>query len=102
MRLSALQKDILTRAVLAREPRVSRTVFAAYYTKRNRALTKDEQNAITKSIERLVEKGLLVGYGRRTPQKWFIESVRLTPFGRRIARALFGTQTAFPFAKSTR
>lgn len=100
MRLSALQKDILKRAVLTKEVRVGRSVFAAFYDKPAKALTKDQQNALTASLERLIDKGMLVGFGRRTQEKWFIDVVRLTPEGRKTARKLFGTQTRFRFVGS--
>lgn len=96
MRLSLLQKDILSRAVLAHESRLSRGTFAAHYGKRERQLTKDEQNALTVSLERLIERGLLVGYGRKTQGKWYIDAVRLTSIGRKTARALFGKQETLP------
>ncbi|MDP2789656.1 MAG: hypothetical protein Q8O51_00850 [bacterium] len=56
-----------------------------------------QQNAITKSLERLVDRGYMVGFGRRTPKKWYIEGVRLTPVGRRVARNLLGKQQQIPF-----
>ncbi|MFA6512372.1 MAG: hypothetical protein WCV86_04595 [Patescibacteria group bacterium] len=102
MRLSGLQKDILKRAVLFREPQITRAQFAAYYEKPVKALSKDQQNALTTSLERLIDKGLLVGFGRRTQEKWFIESVRLTPQGRRIARPLFGTQGALSLTRRSK
>jgi hypothetical protein len=43
----------------------------------------DRVNIITKSLERLIDNGLLVGYGVRTPKKWFIKSVKLTTLGRK-------------------
>lgn len=51
---------------------------------------------ITKSLESLVDKGLMVGYGVRTREKWYIKEVRLLPDGRRIARKLLGEQQALP------
>lgn len=97
MRLSDLQRFILTDAADARSSRVPRKRFSFYYRGNPSAPNAiDQQNAITKSLERLIEKGLLVGYGRRTPEKWYIEDVRLTPKGRAVARTLFGTQTALP------
>ncbi|MFH1789980.1 MAG: hypothetical protein ABH832_02845 [bacterium] len=38
---------------------------------------------ITKSIERLIDRAMLVGYGMRTPKKWFIREVKITGFGKR-------------------
>ena len=56
----------------------------------------DAQNTITKTLENLVDKGCLVGYGVRTPQKWFIHEIRLTPEGRRMAKKLRGVQQILP------
>lgn len=53
---------------------------------------KDAVNAVTKSLENLIDKGLLVGYGLRTPKKWYLKETRLTSLGRRIARELQKTR----------
>lgn len=99
MRLSAMQKDILQRAVLASESRLSRHVFAAWYQKPASEMKKDEQNALSVSLDRLIAHGLLVGYGRKTQEKWYVDSVRLTPKGRAHAKALFGTQATLPLRR---
>jgi len=39
---------------------------------------------VTKSIERLIDRGYLVGYGVRTPKKWFIKEVRVTRDGIKV------------------
>ena len=57
----------------------------------------DRQGGITKSLERLIDKGLMIGYGRRTPKKWFIDEIRLTPAGTKTARRLLGEQQKLPF-----
>jgi len=57
----------------------------------------DQVNSLTKSLESLIDRSLLVGYGQRTPRKWFIQEVRLTPLGRRLARRLLGEQGVLPF-----
>ncbi len=56
-----------------------------------------QQDAVTKSLERLIDKGLLIGYGRRTPKKWFIDEVILTPKGRKETKKLLGKQQKLPF-----
>ncbi|MBI4092459.1 MAG: hypothetical protein HY420_00885 [Candidatus Kerfeldbacteria bacterium] len=58
------------------------------------------QDVVTKSLESLIDKGLMVGYGRRTPKKWFIDEIRLTPSGRKLARKFLGEQLALPLNKS--
>lgn len=42
-------------------------------------------DAVAQSIEGLIKKGLLIGYGAKTAKKNFIQEVRLTPLGQKIA-----------------
>ncbi len=81
MRLSSLQKFILKQCFIL-GGRVERKIFGVYFDKRK---IQHPQNVLTQSIESLIDKGLLRGYGKRTPQKWFIESVSLTPDGKKAA-----------------
>lgn len=92
MRLSALQKYILRECYQYPKPRVPRSPFTKFYT---RSIHPDA-DSITVSLERLIDRGFLIGYGRRTPKKWFIEEVKLTPLGRRTARATYGQQQHLP------
>ncbi len=97
MRLSPLQKYIL-RTCYSRSPKVSRLDFARFYESHKQKPKKDDiVNIITKSLESLIDKELMVGYGVRTPHKWYIKEVRLLPKGRRLARKLLGEQQALPF-----
>lgn len=103
MRFSALQRAILVTAYETRVVPVSRRVFRAFYAGRTKApKVKDQENDITRSIERLIDRGLLSGYGRRTPAKWYIEAVRLTPTGRNLARRLRGEQQRLPLPRRPR
>lgn len=101
MALSGLQRFILTEVYGSRSPRVLRRAFDAFYGKRSEKPA-EREGTVTRSLERLIDRGYLVGYGRRTPEKWFIEEVRLTALGRRAARKLLGEQQQIPFAKSKR
>ncbi len=92
MRLSALQRFILRECYQYAKPRIPRPPSEQFYSKRS-ATTTDN---ITVSLERLIDRGFLIGYGRRTPKKWFIEEVKLTPLGRRTARATHGQQQHLP------
>lgn len=97
MRLSPLQRFILLECLDGARRRVARTTFTSFYRKQSKPPSaKDQQNIVTKSLERLIDKGLLIGYGRRTPEKWFIEDVRLTPKGRKEATRLLGEQQRLP------
>lgn len=88
MALSALQKFCLT-AAYAAKGWCDRKKIHAFYRTHEREVGEGEQvKIITKSIERLIDRALMVGRGVRTPKKWYIEEVRLTAKGRRLARAL--------------
>lgn len=94
MRLSALQRYILRECYQSRQKLISRQPFAKHYPPKTPKTT--VINSITASLERLIDKGLMIGFGRRTPEKWFIDNVRLTPLGRRVARQTFGQQQKLP------
>lgn len=96
MRLSALQRYILRECYQSPKSRVERRPFARFYSRRTAVSTDN----ITVSLERLIERGLMIGFGRRTPAKWFIEEVKLTPLGRRVARATYGKQQQLPFTRT--
>lgn len=98
MRLSPLQKYILRQCYTSSNRVVVRDGFARFYdTQKQKPKKHDSVNIITKSLESLIDKGLMVGYGVRTPQKWYIKEVRLLPAGRKIARKLLGEQQVLPF-----
>ena len=103
MRLSGLQRFTLIECYNRRKSRLPRKAVHAYY----KSMPKQPgyvQDVVTKSLESLVDKGLLIGYGRRTPKMWFIDEIRVTPQGRRLARKLLGEQLALPLKskKSTK
>lgn len=104
MRLSALQRYILVTGYTARSNKISRRLIDAFYLKKlNGNQRAGFRDTITKSLERLIDRELLTGYGRRTPHKWFIEEVKLTRLGRRQARHLLGEQQRLPlFGKNSK
>ncbi|MFA5076322.1 MAG: hypothetical protein WC480_02800 [Patescibacteria group bacterium] len=102
MRLSVLQKYIL-RQCYFEQKKLNRDKLTAFYNnqtayvatavvKKVKPKREDQVNIITKSIERLIERGLLVGYGIRTTDKWFIREIKLTRVGLKVARGLLGSQ----------
>jgi len=100
MRLSNLQKNILRQVWGSKKPKVQRGSFLSFYKKEQKIPNKILQTKIiTKSLERLIEKGLLTGFGERTQYKWFIKEVKFTPQGKREAIKLLGVQTTLPFKK---
>ncbi len=99
MTLSPLQRFIMLSAYDARG-KLQRTRLTQFYSSQKaKPSSADQQRIITRSIERLIERGLLIGYGRRTPEKWFIDEVRITAAGKRLAKKSFGTQQSLPFKK---
>lgn len=97
-RISRLQKAIL-RTCYPLRGRVERRRFHAF-GKQEETMAKDVVDVVTKALERLIDRGLLVGHGVRTKKKWFVHAVRLTPEGRRVARRLTGTQQILPLRES--
>ncbi len=94
MQLSDLQRYILKQTFI-HGPRCDRSVFDAFYRK-NR---KDEHiKIITRSIERLIAKGELIAHGHKTAEKFFIQTVQLTPKGRRVASQVVRQQQRLPLA----
>lgn len=92
MRLSTLQRYIL-RQCLFEGKKLNRDRLVTFYNnQKNKPKKEDLVNIITKSIERLIGNGLLVGYGVRTAEKWFIREVRLTRKGAKTARESLGRQ----------
>ncbi len=91
MQLSDLQKYIL-KATYKNGPRTPRSIFNRFYDK----VSEEELHTIARSIERLVVKGHLVSFGRKTAQKWFTDSVTLTPIGKKRAIALYSEQARLP------
>ena len=97
MRFSKLQQFILLTTASERG-RTDRQRFLSFYTKVKKPPSQtDQQGIVTRSIERLISRGFLVGFGRRTPEKWFITHVRLTTAGRSAAKRLYGEQQRFRF-----
>ncbi|MFW0837923.1 MAG: hypothetical protein ACKKL5_02875 [Candidatus Komeilibacteria bacterium] len=100
MVLSNLQKYILRQVASASGKNVKRSIFDKFYDKQKKAPSKlARTKIITQSLERLIDRGLLVGSGKRTRYKWFITEVRLTPLGRKETQRLWGQQDELPFVK---
>lgn len=104
MPLSALQKFILSE-VYGAKGKMSVSKFLRFYrdqveTHNYASLGKSKRvKIVDKSVNRLISKGLLLGWGERTQYKWFIKEVQLTPLGRKSAKKLQGEQAKLPFKK---
>ena len=98
MKLSGLQRFILKNCYGSRS-KVLRVRFGKFYNGKKRPNKLERIKIISKSIDRLINKGLLIGSGEKTQHKWFIKEVQLTRLGRRVAKKLMGEQTVLPLKK---
>lgn len=86
MRLSKLQKYILTSFYLNKSNFKVKQDFYSFYPKETLAKNKKIiQDIIHKSLENLVSKDLLVAFGKKTAEKWYIDKVKITSRGRHLA-----------------
>lgn len=101
MRLSRLQRYIILQCYNRQGSRLNRAVLVRFYDNYSKK-PKVELLAkiITRSLERLIDNGLLVGYGVRTTCKWFIKEVKLTRVGEKLGKRLLGEQMKLPFRKN--
>jgi hypothetical protein len=100
MRLSNLQKFILLECLNSKTGKILRARLNKFYEKiEKKPKVEMMTKIITQSIERLIDKELLVGFGERTSHKWFIKEIKLTDFGRRQTKKLLGEQMSFNFKK---
>jgi len=96
MRLGPLQKYIL---IISRTKRIplSRNILLAYYKGRKDAPSLDDQiNAITKALEKMIARNLIIAEGVKTAEKFFIKTIKITAEGRRAAKSIIGDQQRLP------
>ena len=97
MRLSKLQKYILLQCFDKKYAKLDRSGLVKFYNSAKKKIKKEIQiNSITVSLDRLIKKGLLVGFGEITKEKTFIDKIRLTRLGRQTAKKLLGEQKSLP------
>lgn len=100
MPLSNLQKFILQKTWESNKTKISRDIFYSFYKNSKKVPSlKIQVNIVTKSIERLIERGILVGWATKTQHKLFITHIKLTPYGKKIAKKLLGQQAELPIFK---
>jgi len=98
MKLSVLQKYILRKVYVSGKARFSRQALLEYYRGCKIApANKMQVKIITQSLERLIDKGLIIGYGHKTQEKFFIQEIKLTAAGKRAAKQSLGKQDSLPF-----
>jgi hypothetical protein len=97
MNLSRLQKYVLRRGLDSRSFSISKKDLLDYYSKQKSKPKPDDQlGIITKSVERLIARGLVRGHGVKTAQKWFISKVALTREGIKLAKMVVSSQQKLP------
>ncbi len=95
--LSKLQKYVLRQGLESAGYKVSKKKLINFYNQQKAKPKKEDQiNIITKSVDRLINRGLVKGYGLKTVKKWFVWQVILTKNGLRKARELAGQQQKLP------
>ena len=97
MRLSKLQKYILLQCFDRKYSKLDRSGLVQFYNSYKKKPNREIMvNSITTSLERLIKKGLIVGFGELTKEKTFIEKIRLTREGIFVAKKLLGQQKKLP------
>ncbi len=96
MRLSKLQKHIILQGFDAKNKLDRKGLLNFYHAYKKKPDQEIMVNSITNSIERLIKKGLLVGFGEITKEKTYIQKIKLTPSGRKVAKKLLGEQKRLP------
>ena len=84
--LSNLQKFILEECLEQGGTLSRRLIDKKYEPSKSSAKAENFKKVITQSIERLIDRGFVVGYGIKTKEKLFITKIRLTALGRRAAK----------------
>ncbi|OGY42649.1 MAG: hypothetical protein A2Y82_03135 [Candidatus Buchananbacteria bacterium RBG_13_36_9] len=97
MRLSKLQKYILLQSFDTKNKLDRKVLLGFYHAYKKKPSREIMVNSITSSIERLIKKGLIVGFGELTKEKTYIDKIRLTPLGKKIAKKFLGEQKKLPF-----
>lgn len=85
--LSQLQQYIL-RQLLRKGSLHPRFLKQFYQSLSKKPSSEDQLTSIARSIDRLIERGYVVGWGKKTKEKWFVEKVKLTPQGLLYAKKI--------------
>lgn len=96
MRFSALQKYILVECYRSNAYRFDRSMLLDFYRLDSKVKETLRTKIITGSIESLIDKELMVGYGVRTPHKWYIRDIALTDKGKKFTKKMLDKQMTLP------
>lgn len=89
MRLSRLQKFILFKCHEARNATERKAAFYSHYPEKEWKENKNSiQIRVQNSIENMVKKNWAVAEGYKTMKKFYIERVKLTAKGKKLAKGL--------------
>ena len=88
MHLSDLQKFILRKAGENEDLVFLKKVFFSYYKDNAKIKKKNIQDTVHRSLENLTGKNLIIAYGRKTKEKWFIDKIKLSNQGKEMAKQL--------------
>jgi len=80
-KLSVLQKYILEELFDHGDKLHKKDLLKFYDDKEDKPSKEDQYNILTKSIDRLIDRGLVVGFGKRTEEKMFIKRMYLSESG---------------------
>jgi len=96
MKLSRLQKYILLQCINSDSGKINRDFLDKFYLNSRKRLKSSKTKIISQSLDRLINREFLIGYGVKTPHKWFIKQVKLTSRGSKTAKKLLGQQLRLP------
>lgn len=99
MKLSKLQNYILEQAFLDGGDYDRDKLLKFYENYKKPPIKEDQINIVTKSLERLINQGFLIGYGIKTNRKWFIKEIKITGQGRQLAKKFLSQQQVLPLKK---
>ncbi len=89
MRLSKLQKYIIMKCYGRKDLTISKVGLYDYYKGKEEEKNKlNMQVGVQKSIENLVEKDFAVAFGRKTAKKMYVDKIKLTAKGKKLAKEL--------------
>ncbi|MDD3284583.1 MAG: hypothetical protein PHZ07_03250 [Patescibacteria group bacterium] len=94
-KLSSLQKYILKISFNCKDRYINKNIFFKFYENKKN-IPKDIENIIIKSLNRLIDRDLIIAYCKKTKEKIFIEKVILTNHGKKLAKQLLGIQEHLP------
>ncbi|MAG28862.1 hypothetical protein CL632_01805 [bacterium] len=101
--ISQLQQFILEECVEQRGSCSRSVIDKNQRASKSKAQKEHFKKITTQSIERLIDRGLIVGYGMKTKEKLFITKIRVTPAGKReVARIRKAKQRKLPLKKYVR